>query len=311
MTFGYDLAIITRDNRRETKMDLMERIEANSTYEPNTGCRLWLGASSRGHGVVKDSGQLRYLHRLAWEEAHGEIPMSKWVLHKCGVGLCFNVDHLRLGTRLQNARDRSRHGGYVGRAGGGLEKVIPEIGALNLPKMPRATRIEMTQTEARRIFDYDEVSGVLRWKRRDDRGHDWNMRFVGEEAGALSKAGYRYINILTKLHLAHRLIWLWMTGDQLPPTIDHINGEKADNRWSNLRAATYAQNGANVGLRSTNKSGVKGVSWDRKKSAWVAMITVNGKQTFLGYFATIPEAATARRVAEDQHHGTFAHKGTA
>lgn len=288
-------------------MNLMERMESDSTYEPNTGCRLWLGSQVRGHGRIKIDGKVRELHRVAWELAHGPIPADKWVLHKCGIGICFNVDHLKLGNQLQNARDRMQHGGYVGRPGEGrLVKYAPDYGRVNRGAIAMAKPIDINQTALRAALDYDQETGVLRWRERADRNRNWNAKYAHEEAGAVLTNGYRYLNIMNKLYLAHRLIWVWMTGEQLPPQIDHVNGKRADNRWTNLRAATQTQNSANQGLRSTNKSGVKGVSWDVKHNAWRAGITVKGKQMFLGHFASVEEAAECRRAAELEHQGSFA-----
>ena len=291
-------------------MNLLQRLEANSTWEPNSGCRIWLGALSREHGVVKVGGKAEAVHRVAWELERGPIPKGLWVLHNCGVGPCFNVNHLRLGTREENAADRRRHGGYLGAPGGGT---IAQVRVADSPSPPRtrAEKTQMSHEEVRRILDYDPETGAFRWKARSDRDKSWNHRWVGEEAGSVLQIGYCYINILNKPHLAHRLAWLFMMGawPARGQQIDHINGDRSDNRWCNLRLATQEQNSANQGIRANNKSGVKGVSWDKKKQMWVAMITKGRVQKFLGYFRTIPEAAAARRAAETEHHGGYARQG--
>jgi hypothetical protein len=68
---------------------------------------------------------------------------------------------------------------------------------------------------------------------------------------------------------AHRIAFFLMTG-RWPKYVDHINGDKTDNRWCNLREATMAQNKANESLRSSNKSGLKGVSWHKAAGKWEA-----------------------------------------
>jgi hypothetical protein len=94
--------------------------------------------------------------------------------------------------------------------------------------------------------------------------------------------------------------------------VDHINGVRSDNRWCNLRLATQRQNSANQGLRTTNKSGIKGVSWEARRGSWRAQIVAGGKALFLGSFKTITEAKAARLAAEAEHHGDFARtEGTA
>lgn len=292
-------------------MNLMQRLDANSTWEPNSGCCIWLGALIREHGAIKVNGKQEAVHRVAWELERGPIPKGLWVLHNCGVGPCFNVSHLRLGTREENAVDRQLHGGYVGKAGGGTQAVVRVNDGVRLPFL-KPPSLELDQAELRRILVYHPETGLFVWRARSDRDHSWNMQRVGETAGAKSGKGYLYINLETKLHLAHRLAWLYMTGAFPAGHIDHINGDKMDNRWANLRLATAAQNGANVGLRSTNKSGVKGISWDARHKCWYAKITINLKQINLGYFKTLEEATAARRLAEAEHHGDYARtEGTA
>lgn len=287
-------------------MNLVDRLEANSTWEPNSGCRLWLGALNREHGVIKVGGKSDQVHRVAWEIERGPIPKGLWVLHNCGVGPCFNVNHLRLGTRTENTLDLNRPGGYTwGRTGMPTSRV--PIHSAPDRRRPKALDAEISHAEVRRIMAYDPETGILRWRVRADRDHSWNMRFSGEEAGAVLTLGYRYINFNKRLHPAHRIAWLWMTGDWPKDDIDHINGDRADNRWANLRAATQMQNSANQKVRSTNTSGTKGVCWIAKKGRWRASIMVAGKTIYLGYFSALDDAIAARKAAETEHHGVFAH----
>lgn len=80
-------------------------------FEPITGCWLWSAARNRdGYGVLKANGQSVYAHRFSWAEKHGEIPEGICVLHRCDTPACANPDHLFLGTRGDNARDKSRKG---------------------------------------------------------------------------------------------------------------------------------------------------------------------------------------------------------
>lgn len=292
-------------------MNLMDRLEANSTWEPNSGCRIWLGSLKRDHGEIKVQGKVTAVHRLAWELERGPVPKGLWVLHHCGLAPCFNVNHLYLGTREDNAIDRQRHGGYVGRIGGGL---APGVGIRsNSPKRLKAG-IDgiLDHQEVRRILNYDRATGEFRWRARPDRDHSWNMQRVGEVAGAKSGPGYIYLNIRNKLWLGHRLAWLWMTGEMPSGQIDHVNGNRLDNRWANLRLATQKQNSANQGIRTNNISGVKGVSWEARTKKWRAQIMVDGRAKYIGSYHTIEEAAAARRTAELELHGDFARtEGTA
>jgi hypothetical protein len=94
-----------------------------------------------------------------------------------------------------------------------------------------------------------------------------------------------------------------MTGEW-PSEIDHINLDKADNRWTNLRLATRRLNNANT--RPRGALGVKGVSWNEERKKYVAQIRVNGKQTGLGRFDTIEEAKAAYDAAAQLEFGEFA-----
>lgn len=88
---------------------------------------------------------------------------------------------------------------------------------------------------------------------------------------------------------------------------DHINGDKLDNRCSNLRDATIFENTRNASAKSTNKTGCKGVSYDRQNKKFRAGITVNRKAINLGRYSTLEEAALAYQIAAIELHGDFAH----
>jgi hypothetical protein len=106
----------------------------------------------------------------------------------------------------------------------------------------------------------------------------------------------------------HRLVWLWVKGHYPDSglTIDHINGDRGDNRFANLRPATNSQQKANCGLRATNTSGYKGVSWDKPSRKWRAKINSNGTEHRLGLFASPEAAYKAYCDAAARLHGDFA-----
>jgi hypothetical protein len=87
---------------------------------------------------------------------------------------------------------------------------------------------------------------------------------------------------------------------------DHKNGNKLDNRCSNLRSATKSQNQFNKKLLPTNTSGVKGVSWHKECKKWRADISINGKLLYLGLFENKKDAITVRQEAAYKYHGEFA-----
>lgn len=135
----------------------------------------------------------------------------------------------------------------------------------------------------------------------------WNKRFAGKEAfTACYSNGYKHGAIFGELHRAHRIIWMMVNGRDPKVHIDHINGDKADNRIANLREATTSENKFNIGLRSDNMSGFKGVSWIRRRSNWQSEIAASGKRRNLGYFSTAEEAARAYDAAAKEMHGHFA-----
>jgi hypothetical protein len=112
----------------------------------------------------------------------------------------------------------------------------------------------ITVTQLWEILDYDPDTGEFRW--RTSRGT--KMHRAGDAAGFLQN-GYRVVWIGKRPYGLHRLAWLWMTA-AWPRQIDHVNLNRADNRWCNLREATTSQNLANARMPSTNTSGFKGVS---------------------------------------------------
>lgn len=88
--------------------------------------------------------------------------------------------------------------------------------------------------------------------------------------------------------------------------VDHINGNKLDNRKANLRICTIAENSRNVGLRKDNKTGHKGVFYSSGHKAYKATIRVNKKQIYLGCFKDINKAIAAYQAAAVKYHGEFA-----
>ena len=90
--------------------------------------------------------------------------------------------------------------------------------------------------------------------------------------------------------------------------IDHINGNKLDNRLSNLRSATRHQNSGNRGANKNNKSGYKGVNFYSKNNSWKAQIMDNGKKRHIGYYATPEEAALAYNIESARIFGEFGYQ---
>lgn len=163
---------------------------------------------------------------------------------------------------------------------------------------PRLSKIEFDLFHE--YLSYDPNTGVFIWKKKTNR----NV-VVGSEAGVIYPKGYRGINLLGRQYQAHRVAWMMQTGEW-PNIIDHVNGNKGDNRWSNLRNSDYSGNGANSGMKVANTSGFKGVSWNKIKKAFRAQVRKNYRPIVVGYFATPVEAARAYDKAATELFGSFA-----
>lgn len=152
-------------------------------------------------------------------------------------------------------------------------------------------------------LSYDPEAGTLLWKKRPPehfnwRSHEyrrWNTRYSGAPASYLTEKGYMRVKFRGKMYMAHRLIWKMMTGEE-PQQVDHINGDRSNNKWENLRDVTPQDNSKNRKAQDSTISGEMGVH--RNGSGWLAYISNSGKRIVLGTYPTIGEAAAARRRAE-------------
>jgi hypothetical protein len=150
------------------------------------------------------------------------------------------------------------------------------------------------------LFEYKD--GELYWLVKPCK----NMP-VGIRAGSLRKDGYIGIFINGTYYFAHRIVWEMHKG-KIPDglVIDHIDGDRANNKIENLRVCTFQQNHFNRGKQSNNKSGFKGVSWHRQKQKWVAQIKIKGRNKFLGFFEDPKEAYEKYCQKAIEHYGEYA-----
>ncbi len=130
----------------------------------------------------------------------------------------------------------------------------------------------ITQAELKESFVYDTINGgLIRIKAAGGRK-------VGDRFGC-RMGEYVYGKLKGRYYLEHTLVYLYMVGEHPTNTVDHIDGVGSNNRWENLRAATYTQNMFNAALRVDNPTGVKGVSYRYigKKKVYRARISINKK----------------------------------
>ena len=147
-------------------------------------------------------------------------------------------------------------------------------------------------------LSYDPDTGVFRWKISPGPG-----RPVGSVAGCRNRKGYVIIGLKGRVYSAHRVAWLLMNGAWPCQYIHHRNGSPDDNRWSNLREATPAQNCQNG--RSKRGQWPRGVT-RTKAGKFQAQIAASGKHYHLGSFDTPNEAHAAYVSAARRLHGEFA-----
>ena len=147
---------------------------------------------------------------------------------------------------------------------------------------------EFSAAEVRELFTYDPETGVVAWR------HKHRNKQPGTVAGSLHKnTGYWRLNVFGQKYQAHRIAWLIYHGER-PAVIDHINGDKVDNRICNLRSVSPQINAQNLRKASANsKSRYLGANWHKPSGLWQAKIYVGGKYVHIGLFSTEEEAHNA------------------
>lgn len=166
-----------------------------------------------------------------------------------------------------------------------------------------------TAEALREVLEYDPVTGRFTWKDRPDDD------FKTKRAAAIFRAkrrgreaftytgfgGYRETSLQGVGLLAHRVAVLLMTGSWPPQQVDHINGDRTDNRWCNLRLADQTTNNRNMAMPKSNTSGRVGVCYDKERGKWYAQGRSCKRQFNLGRFETMDEAVAARAKFEREY----------
>ena len=158
------------------------------------------------------------------------------------------------------------------------------------------TKEIITQDYVKQLFEYRD--GVLYWKVNKGKVR------LGQKAGTLNNNYYR-VQINGKQYRNHRIIFLMHHGF-LPKHLDHIDGNKLNNKIENLREATHSQNMMNVKIKKNNTSGTKGVCFDKQRKKWLVRITIQNKDIHLGRFDDLELAELVAIEGRDKYHKSFA-----
>ena len=157
-------------------------------------------------------------------------------------------------------------------------------------------RLEVSQERVLELFKYED--GKL------------FRKSTNKLAGCYTKKHrYARISVDGQGHKVHRIIFLYHKG-YMPELIDHINGDRYDNRIENLREANTYQNRQNSRIYSTSKSGVKNVYWHKKMNKWCVSFTINYKRKIFGYYDILEEAKQVATSMRDKYFKDFANHGS-
>lgn len=164
-------------------------------------------------------------------------------------------------------------------------------------------------TLLRALLSYNPDTGELIWRERGPElfkkaslAASWNRRHAGSKAFQTLYYGYMHGHIFKKHYFAHRVAWAIYHGEWPSAQIDHVNGNRSDNRIINLRDVSHSENQRNVKLRHDNKSGVPGVDWRKSQSLWRVRVNINGKRFMVGYFKDLNSAIAARQKAQIENN---------
>jgi hypothetical protein len=157
--------------------------------------------------------------------------------------------------------------------------------------------MEITQDKLKEALHYDAQTGIFRWRFSSSAAvKPWDV------AGSKNSDGYTNIKVYKTFFKAHRLAWFYMTGEWPTLQIDHIDGNRSNNAWANLREATMKQNMENKKRNRNNTSGHSGVSWHKTSKKWLARLGHNQNRIFLGYFESFEDAVQANIAKRAELH---------
>ena len=257
-------------------------------YDQRTGLFYWREGRRRGHIAgyyVKDYWAIgidsrRYrAQELAFLYVTGEVPTDEIVF--------------RDGDRLNNAWKNLTH----------APKAKP-------PELPEgyelASRIPPQTEYLRECFDYSPAGGTVTWRKRPtshfdspEARNEWNRYYVGSPVGGANiHSHFIQVRLLGRLYDLHVLIYQWMTGTAATQTLEHVDGNRINNRWKNLQAESAPMF---RGAYTNNTSGKTGVTYDKRRKHWVARFSVAGHRQHLGGFDEYADAVKCRLEAEERY----------
>lgn len=211
---------------------------------------------------------------------------------------CSNLDEL-----LQH-RDRAS-GEQLKNIEASIARQAADLSSLSIGENALKRNVaELSLERLREVLDYDPSTGILKWRFRTSP----NAK-LDEPAGTIAKSGYRKIRLDDVYYTASHLAWFHYYGMVPAGIIDHVNGDKTDDRIENMRLATASQNSMNQGRNGNNTTGFKGVAVFNKPgepTRYRALIRAGGKRHFLGTFDTPEAAHEAYCMAAKEMHGEFA-----
>ena len=172
---------------------------------------------------------------------------------------------------------------------------------------PSRRETKLTAEHLRRVLIYDPYTGLWKW-RSTGKGRPKVLDWMTGTPGGIEGRQYLSIAIDRLPYYVHRLAFLYMTGEWPSEQTDHIDGDRTNNRWANLREASGSQNKYNTGVRSHNTTGARGVFRHKQTGKFVARIKIGDKRVNLGSFDTVEQASEAYEKAAKEVFGLFYRK---
>ena len=157
----------------------------------------------------------------------------------------------------------------------------------------------ITQERLKELLSYNETTGLF--TRKVTAG----SAKAGSIAGFKCKDGYFRLWIDNKRYSNHWLAWFYVNAAWPSDELDHIDGDRCNNRIKNLRESNRIENSRNRGKPISNSSGAKGVTWNKSVGKWQAQIGFNQTTMYLGCFETIKDASCAYEKKALELHGAF------